>query len=495
MTRERMSGVDTAWLRMDSPSNLMMIVGVWVFEGPLRRENLEARLRERLLVFDRFRQFVHTDPTGAWWVDDESFDLGNHLVRETLTDPGSEHELQALAGRLASEPLASNRPLWQFHLIEDYRGASALVTRIHHCIADGIALVKVMLSMSDEGEAVAPRRRRRPAAAQESGHEDLAHTLMAMIEPIIRTAMRSAEQARGSVLRALSAAGQEANLGGLLTVGGRVARDALAIALMSEDSRTRLKGKPGRHKRVAWNDPLPLEEVKTVCRALGVSVNDVLLSCVAGALRRYLEGKGDKTAGMEIRAMVPVNLRPANEAPRLGNQFGLVPLVLPVGIANPLERLYDVRRRMDELKGGHQAPLAYALLSVLGQVPRFLQSGILDYLAHKSTAVMTNVPGPAEPIRIAGNVVERVLVWVPQSSDIGLGVSILSYRGGVQFGVMTDSRLCPDPEKIIDGFAPEFERLLLTLALLPREVLTSLPIDQRELEHRLFGEPPTAAAR
>jgi diacylglycerol O-acyltransferase len=493
MTRERMSGVDTAWLRMDSQANLMMIVGVWVFDAPLRREDLEARLRERLLVYDRFRQCVHTDPTGAWWVDDDSFDIENHLVREQLPDPGSEHDLQKLAGRLAAEPLASNRPLWQFHLIEDYRGASALVTRIHHCIADGIALVRVMLSMSDDGQAATPRRRR-TSAPPDSGHEDLAHTLMAMFEPMTRTAMKSVEKAGGSLARALEATGESGTLSGLLAIGGRVTQDALAIALMSEDSRTRLKGKPGRHKVVAWNDPLPLEEVKTVCRALGVSVNDVLLSCVAGALRRYLADKGDDTRGMEIRAMVPVNLRPANESPRLGNRFGLVPLVLPVGLANPLERLYDVRRRMDELKGGYQAPLAYALLSVVGQAPRVLQSGILDYLASKSTAVMTNVPGPAEPIRIAGKTVQRVMFWVPQSSDIGMGVSILSYRGGVQFGVMTDSKLCPEPQHIIDGFAPEFERLLLTLALLPRDLLAGGPVDPRELEHRLFGAPPPLAA-
>ncbi|MBP8306276.1 MAG: wax ester/triacylglycerol synthase family O-acyltransferase [Burkholderiaceae bacterium] len=488
-----MSGVDTAWLRMDSQANLMMIVGVWVFDAPLRREALAERLRDRLLVYDRFRQFVHTDPTGAWWVTDESFDLDSHLVCEQLADPDSEAELQRLAGRLASEPLASNRPLWQFHLIEDYRGASALVTRIHHCIADGIALVKVMLSMSDDGHAATPRRRR-SAVPSDNGHEDLAHTLMAMIEPMRRSAMKSVEKAGDSLSRALEATGESGMLAGLLSIGGRVTQDALAIALMTEDSRTRLKGKPGRHKVVAWNDPLPLEDVKTVCRALGVSVNDVLLSCVAGALRRYLDGKGDDTRGIEIRAMVPVNLRPLNESPRLGNQFGLVPLVLPVGLANPLERLYDVRRRMDELKGGYQAPLAYALLSVVGQAPRLLQAGILDYLASKSTAVMTNVPGPAEPIRIAGKTVQRVMFWVPQSSDIGMGVSILSYRGGVQFGVMTDSRLCPEPQLIIDGFAPEFERLLLTLALLPRELLAGGPIDPRELEHRLFGQPPPMAS-
>ncbi|MCX7274573.1 MAG: wax ester/triacylglycerol synthase family O-acyltransferase [Burkholderiales bacterium] len=462
MTRERMSSVDHAWLRMDSPSNRMMIVGVWIFEAPMTREALAQRLRERFLAFGRFRQRVSTDEQGVWWVDDDSFDLDRHLVAERLADPGSERQLQKRAADLAVRPLAPEHPLWQFHLVEDYRGASALITRIHHCIADGIALVKVMLSMSDDGVAPAPRTRRRAHAGPRA-----ALPPMPPLPP----------------------------LGDLLSGGSRLVQDALSIALMTEDSRTRLKGPLGRRKALAWNAPLPLTDVKAVCRALGVSVNDVLLSCVAGALRRYLVFRGDDTAGVEIRAMVPVNLRAPDDPPDLGNRFGLVPLVLPVGIANPLARLYEVRRRMGELKGGFQAPLAYLLLAVLGQGPRALQGGVLDYLAGKSTAVMTNVPGPAEPIRILGNTVGRLMFWVPQSGPIGMGVSILSYRGGVQFGVMTDAGLCPQPQRIIDGFAPEFERLLLTLALLPSELLAEGAPDPDELEHRLFGPAAAPAPR
>jgi WS/DGAT/MGAT family acyltransferase len=487
MNRERMSGVDTAWLRMDSPANLMMIVGVWVFETPMARERLLARLRERLLVFDRFRQVVRTDATGAWWVDDPAFDLDHHVVDARLPRPGGARGLQRLAARLAAQPLPAGRPLWQFHLVEDYDGASALVTRIHHCIADGIALVKVMLSMSDDGTPAAPRRRTRAVPAAGDGHEDLARSLMAAIEPVGRTAVRVLGEAGGQVARA-AGEGDAGQFAQWAAAGLRLAQDALSIALMGEDSRTRFKGKPGRRKAVAWNEPLPIDEVKAVCRALGVSVNDVLLSCVAGALRRYLAGRGDPTEGVELRAMVPVNLRPPQQEARLGNRFGLVPLVLPVGIANPLARLREVRRRMDELKGGFQAPLAYALLSAIGQAPRALQSGVLDYLSHKSSAVMTNVPGPAEPIRIVGNTVRRVMFWVPQSGDIGLGVSILSYRGGVQFGVMTDAGLCPDPQRIIEGFAPEFERLLLTLALVPPAVLREDDAPA-QIEQRLLGLP------
>ena len=176
--------------------------------------------------------------------------------------------------------------------------------------------------------------------ARGEGHEDLARSQMAAIEPVGRTAVRVLGQAGGSVARA-AGEGDAGQFAQWAAAGLRLAQDAMSIALMTEDSRTRFKGKPGRRKAVAWNEPLPIDEVKAVCRALGVSVNDVLLSCVAGALRRYLAERGDATEGVELRAMVPVNLRPPQQEARLGNRFGLGPLVLPVGIANPRARLRE----------------------------------------------------------------------------------------------------------------------------------------------------------
>jgi len=200
---------------------------------------------------------------------------------------------------------------------------------------------------------------------------------------------------------------------------------------------------------------------------LGCSINDVLLSCAAGAIGSYLQAQGDDPAGKEIRAMVPVNLRPLEKAYQLGNRFGLVPLVLPIGIENPVERLYAVRTRMQELKGSFQPIMAFGLLSVAGLLIKPVQHAMLNIFAKKATAVMTNVPGPAEALKFCGSTVERVMFWVPQSGDIGMGVSILTYAGHVQFGLITDSKLCPDPEAIIERFAPEFNKLLLLALMLP----------------------------
>jgi diacylglycerol O-acyltransferase / wax synthase len=165
--------------------------------------------------------------------------------------------------------------------------------------------------------------------------------------------------------------------------------------------------------------------------------------------------------------MIPVNLRPIEHAYKLGNRFGLVPLVLPIGMENPVERVYEVRRRMNALKGSTQPLLAFGVLAIAGLLIKPAQDAIMALFGKKTTAVMTNVPGPREKLKLLGSTLEQSMFWVPQSGDIGLGVSILSYGGGVQFGVITDTVLCPDPQKIIDEFEPEFAKLSLVTLMLP----------------------------
>jgi diacylglycerol O-acyltransferase / wax synthase len=465
---ERMTKVDTAWLRMDSPSNLMMIVGVWALRPSINYDELCRRIEERLLKYNRFRQRVVEDAAGATWVEDTDFDIGRHVLREKLPKHAKgmqQSALQDRVGELAMQPLDHKHPLWQMHLVEDYEGGSALIVRIHHCIADGIALISVTMSLVDGGEPP-PERRRKEASA---GAEDwIAHTL---IKPFTDMTVKALGAAGDGAVKSLGMLrdphkGIEGSLD-LAKLAYQVITDAAALALMPDDSKTRLKGKPGTTKRVAWCQPIPLDEVKAVGKALNCSVNDVLLSCVAGAIGEYLKSLGDDITGQEIRAMIPVNLRPIEHAYKLGNRFGLVPLVLPIGTENPVERVYEVRRRMNALKGSTQPLLAFGVLAIAGLLIKPAQDAIMALFGKKTTAVMTNVPGPREKLKLLGSTLEQSMFWVPQSGDIGLGVSILSYGGGVQFGVITDTLLCPDPQKIIDEFEPEFAKLSLVTLMLP----------------------------
>jgi diacylglycerol O-acyltransferase len=181
--------------------------------------------------------------------------------------------------------------------------------------------------------------------------------------------------------------------------------------------------------------------------------------------------------------MVPVNMRRPKDKDKLGNRFGLVALELPVGIENPLTRLYKIRERMQALKTSYQAALTLSILGAVGMAPKFAQDKVLALLASKATAVMTNVPGATQPIYLAGAKLEQPLFWVPQSGDIGMGLSILSYDNKVQFGLITDKNMVPDPERIVAGFAPEFEKLLMLVLIEPWENLK----DPAAVEAGLLG--------
>jgi diacylglycerol O-acyltransferase len=470
---ERMSRVDTAWLRMDNDANLMMIVGVWLIEPGLDLASLQQRVQDSLLKYDRFRQKVVEDAVGAHWVEDADFDIQAHVQGEILAAVPGQTPVGALKDRvaeLAATPLDNDRPLWQMHLVEHLddgsgAGRSAFIVRVHHCIGDGMALISVMLSITDGGK---PPPQRRRSSDDEAEHEGLAE---ALIKPIADLTVKAIGLTGTGMAKSLDLMNHPAQplAGGLdlARVGYQVISDAASLALMPDDSPTVLKGKATPGKRVAWGEPLSLDDVKVVGQALGASINDVLLTCVAGAIGDYLRSRGDDPTGKEIRAMVPVNLRPPEDAWKLGNRFGLVPLVLPVGIANPIERLAAVRARMNELKGGYQPVLAFAVLAVAGLLIKPMQDALLGLFAKKATAVMTNVPGPRDPLKFCGRTVQQVMFWVPQSGDIGVGVSILSYAGGVQFGLITDDALCPDPDAIVARFQPEFDQLLYLSLMLP----------------------------
>ena len=449
--REAMSRVDTAWLRMERATNLMMITSVMMFEESMDIDRLKRMVKTRFLAYPRFRQKTVDSPAGAVWEDDADFDLDWHVRLSALPGRAGKRELERFVSLQASTPLDKTKPLWQFHLVEKYGGGSALVTRIHHCYADGMALVQVMLSMTDTSREAKKGSDLSKAWLNGDG--------------------KQVAQRVGAIDRYMKLGGQMLEKGldfyrdpGLATVvakeGGEIARE-LAVALsLSDDPDTILRGRLGVSKRVAWAEPLDLEEVKAIGRAFDCTVNDVLMASAAGALRSYMIDRGEMVDGLTIRATVPVNLRPLEHAKKLGNHFGLVFLELPVGEDNPVRRLERVADCMCKLKTSRQAIVSYGLLAALGMAPAGLQRTFLELFSRKATAVATNVPGPHMPLYLAGCTVRDMMFWVPQTGSIGLGISILSYNGKVHFGLIGDAKLVPDPDAIIQRFRPEFEKLL-----------------------------------
>ena len=479
--RERMSSVDTAWLRMDTPTNLMMIVGVMMFDGRADLARIKRTLEARLSRYPRFRQRVLQDPSGAYWVHDEHFDIGNHvhvvnLAGANTAGVSNKEALEQYVAALTTQSLDFNKPLWHMTVVERYEGdgvvGHALIIRIHHCIADGIALIGVMYSLFDEvpdapeegAEPEGLRRTREKREARSAARAEM-DPMEQFFAPLSDAAGKALAVSGGVASRYMDMMSNPEKFADYAKIAAAVTAEIAELATMPNDSQTRFKGTPSAVKHVAWSAPLPLADIKAVCKVLGVSVNDILLASVAGAMRSYLAHKGDDTEGIEVRGFVPVNLRPRGAEHKLGNHFGLVALVLPVGIENPFVRLYDVKRRMDDLKSSYQAALSMGILGTVGFLPRTIQKQVLDMFSSKGSAVMTNVPGPQQALHMAGARLEQQMFWVPQSGDIGIGVSILSYNGQVQFGLVTDRKFVNDPQAIVDRFAPEFEKLVYWLLL------------------------------
>lgn len=454
--REPMSRVDTAWLRMERPTNPMMITGVLMVDETMSLARLRRVVDKQFLSYTRFRQKAVDTPAGASWRDDPHFDLDWHVQPAALPGRGNsagaeKRALERYVSQLASSPLDKSRPLWQFHMVERYQGGSALVARIHHSYADGIALVQVLLSLTDTERGAGKGKDLSKAWLKDDGVE-LARRVGA-VERYARLGNRMLEKGIDMV--------QDPTLAAVLAKeGGEIARELVTALTLPDDPPCLLRGKLGSRKRVAWAEPLDLDDVKAVGRACDCTVNDVLMAAAAGALREYMIERGENLDGLTLRATVPVNLRPLEHARKLGNHFGLVFLELPVGEDNPVRRLERVSECMNDLKNSRQAIVAYGLLAALGMAPSAVQEVALELFSRKASAVATNVPGPQQPLYLAGCAVRELMFWVPQTGSIGVGVSIMSYNGRVHFGRIADAKLIPDPDAVIRRFGPEFEKLL-----------------------------------
>ncbi len=453
---ETMSNVDTAWWHMERPTNLMMITGIMTLSAPIDFDRMKQIFEQRFLRFDRFRQRV-VDSRAALsspqWEFDPHFDLRSHLHRVALPAPGDQTALQELVSDLMSTSLDYTKPLWSFHLVENVGDGCALVGRLHHCIADGIALVRVLLSLTDDNPDTI-------WVNDQANHDQQRGFLSSLFQPAVSAVKSTWHMTENVLHEGIETVLRPTRVLDIARLGASGAARLAKIALYWPDPQTIFKGGLGVAKRAAWTaQPISLTDVKAVGKATDGTVNDVLLTAVAGGLRRYLLDRGEPVDGLNIRALVPVNLRPLDKPIELGNRFGLVFLSLPVGIEDQLDRLFELKKRMDEIKGSPEAVVALGVLHAMGMTPVEIENLVLRFFASKSTAVMTNVPGPREPLYFAGAPVESIMAWVPQSGQLGLGVSIFSYAGNVWLGVATDAGLVPDPDRIIAHFYDEFAQM------------------------------------
>jgi diacylglycerol O-acyltransferase len=456
---EPLSAVDHAWLRMDQPDNLMVINGCLVLDQNLDRERLRSLLEKRLLPIRRFRQRILYHKGNPHWEPDPGFDLDAHVLESDLPALGDDEALRNVVSELMSEPLKLDRPLWRFHILHGYKdGGSVLMGRLHHTIGDGMALLLVLLSLTD--------RTMGPPQGPDDLPDDLPDDPDNPFIELFRKSPHGAEAAKELArqimpdgMRLLEQSAEAfKNMGAVVTSLASTSAFARLVARPA-DPKTMFKGPLGVAKRVAWSEPILVSDVKEVGQALGGTINDVLTSAMVGGLRRYLDRHGQRAHGLSFRAAMPVNLRSIDKMSELGNRFGLIFLSLPVGIDDAVERLVELRRRSQALKRSAEPVVVYAILKLLGLVPLAVQNMVVKIFGTKATAVMTNVPGPREELYLGGRAIRELFFWVPQSGRLGLGISIISYAGHVRLGLASDAGLVPDPEVVVEGFHAEFEEL------------------------------------
>ncbi|EWT07364.1 diacylglycerol O-acyltransferase [Intrasporangium chromatireducens Q5-1] len=449
--------MDAMWLQMDRPNNLMVVASVLFLDGVPDFDEVRRLVRDRVVArYPVFRQrpLPPRGPLGGpSWTDDADFDLDRHVARVVLPPPGDDGALQSYIDERLALPFDRSHPLWELHLVEGYGSGAALVCRSHHALADGLALARVLLSLTEDA---------RGRVADDDLDVDVSlPPEQTRAWPLsLATSVLTVPVRLGRLgLRGAGTLTSRHRLAEATRLAWRTAEVA-AVLLFSSNPPSPLAGEPGPPKRVAWSERLPIRGLTDVRRLSGATLNDVLISATAAALHTYqLERRTDP---VDLTTMVPVNVRPPDEPlpPELGNEFALVFLRLPSALGAPLARLAESKRRMDWIKASPEPVLTYGLINVIGRLTPELGRHVVDFFANKTIGVTTNVHGPDSVRYLAGTAVTGVLGWVPGSGRQILGICIFTYAGNVQVGFLSDASVVPDPERLVAAFEDELHRLV-----------------------------------
>lgn len=470
MQGDRLSGLDASFLHLEDDSAHMHIASVIVFEGAAPRYvDLLAHIERRLHLVPRFRQRLAFVPFGQGrpkWVDDPHLNLRYHLRHSGLPAPGSERQLRELAGRVFAQPLDRDKPLWELSLVDGLEGDRfALLSKTHHALVDGVSGVDLVSVLFDS----APE----PAAPVDPGTSWLPRPLptqaQLLSEALLERATAPAELGRSvrALLRAPRRIAREA-------VEAATGIGALAWTGISPAPPSPYNHPIGPHRRFAWVRA-DLDDAKAIKNALGGTVNDVVLTAVAGALGRHLRRRGVSTEGLELRAMVPVSVRAPEAAAEAGNQIAAMMAPLPVWCQDPVARHQIVGEAMAHLKDGGQAVGAQALTELSGFAPPTIMGQAARLMSRQRffNLVITNVPGPQVPLYLLGRRALDPFPLVPLAKNTGVGIAIMSYDGRMDFGLVGDFDLMHD----LDDLAGDLYDELAELAAAAGRELASPPPD------------------
>jgi len=460
---ERLSSTDASFLTNESATSHMHIGGILIFEGPPPAYvDLVEHVRGRLDQVPRFRQRLVVPPLEAGrplWGDDVNFNLGYHIRHTALPEPGGEEQLKRLAARVFSQQLDRSKPLWEMWLVQGLeRDRFALLTKTHHAAVDGIAGVDIGTVLFDleplpepapPEDGWVPERAPTTTELLARGAADAVSTPLRLAERAVG-AVRHPENASKRVVEALEGVGE---------VVGAFADPAPDVPL----------NRPiGPHRRFAWSRS-DLATFKRIKDTLGGTVNDVVLAVVTGALRKWLHTRGIRTEGLELRALVPVSIRTADERGELGNKLAAMRGPLPVYVEDPARRLRVVSEQMEGLKRSKQALGAEVISRFNDFAPPTLlaQAARINFSTRLFNLIVTNVPGPQMPLYVLGRKLDEVFPVAFLPENHALAVAIMSYNGRVCFGLLADYDSMEDVEAIAAGIDASLAELEQVAAATP----------------------------
>jgi WS/DGAT/MGAT family acyltransferase len=460
---DRLTSIDASFLHQEGPTSHMHIGAVLIFEGPPPAfEEFLDHIRSRLHLVPRYRQKLATPPleTGRpLWVDDPNFNLEYHVRHAALPPPGTEEQLFRLAARIASQQLDRSKPLWENWLVEGLGPAEsgggerfALISKTHHSLVDGIAGVDLATVLFDaQPDPNPPPRDLEPWEPRPEPSR--AELVVAGARGVVNTAA-------GLTRRAISAAFDPAASATRLRDSAEGIGE-IVWAGLNPAPESPLNVEIGPHRRFEIVRQ-QLDDYKQVKNALGGTVNDVVLTVVSGALARWLRARGIRTEGLELRALVPVSVRAHDEHGTLGNRLTVMRGPLPVYIRDPVARLRFVKRAMDGLKESKQAVGAATLTAVNNLAPPTIlaQASRLNFSTRLFNLIVTNIPGPQIPLYVLGRKLEDLFPVAFLPKDHALAVAIMSYNGGIDYGLLADYDAMPDVDVIAAGIDDSLAELL-----------------------------------
>jgi WS/DGAT/MGAT family acyltransferase len=442
---DRLTGLDDSFLHLESESAHMHVAALMLLDGePPSYEEFLRAIESRLHLVPRYRQRLAFVPFGAGrprWVDDPHLNLSYHVRETALPEPGSEEQVCALAGRVFSQALDRDKPLWEMWLVHGLEGGRfAILSKTHHALVDGISGVDIVSVLFDA--------KPQPETPPDPGRSWLPRPLPSDAELLAEALVDRIKQPLELTAAGLEAVRRPRRVAGAASTAAAGLAAMLGTALRPAPS-TPYNRPIGPHRRFAWVR-CGLADVKAIKNELGGTVNDVMVTTVAGALRRHLQRRGVATEGIELKAMIPVSVRAEDARGALGNQVAAMMATLPVGEVDPVARLAAMSEEMRGLKQGGQAIGAQVLTELTGFAPPNIMSQAARLVAAQRVfnLVITNVPGPQFPLYLQGRELLELIPMVPLAQNQALGVAIMSYNGRICFGLNADYDALPDLEDL-----------------------------------------------